>query len=157
MASTLHSKQTLTTLRYPRSFYYQSTASDSHVKTVDFSLDFHSPRNLKDVSSSLGRISDLSVREQRQSFLDAIVLRCTLSIRKEDQKVKKDLEREQHRVESLLKDMSKPERAKFYHYNAQSRRKFLSSNTYVSRDEVRRLMADNRIKLKQVRHLAIQN
>lgn len=71
--------------------------------------------------------------------------------------MKRDLERRQRRIADLLSDLKKTQRVTEVKFNPYSRRKFLADQPYISRGEVRRLMAENRIKLKQARHLAIVN
>lgn len=161
MASVRSKPKSLSQLKYTKQSlsisHGLSISSDTHFKAFDSSTDLSSPKGLKALGHSRIRVSwgDRSVREQRVDALDEVLRRCANSIRKEDEKVKKELERDQLRVEAVLKDVTKPEREKFYRYNAQSRRKFLSNQSYLSRDEVRRLIAENRMKQKQARHVAL--
>jgi len=94
---------------------------------------------------------------QRIESLDSLIGHCQTSIRLQDLTVKRDLERRQRRIADLLSDLKKTQRVTEVKFNPYSRRKFLADQPYISRGEVRRLMAENRIKLKQARHLAIVN
>jgi hypothetical protein len=94
---------------------------------------------------------------QRIGSLDSLITTCRNSIRLQDQAVKKELEQRQRRIADLIKDLKKTQRVTETKFNPYSRRKFLADEAYISRGEVRRLMAENRIKLKQARHLAIIN
>lgn len=136
----------------------QSVCTDSHFKTMDSASAFltarHARKPVKQFPDAVDRVLS-TLRGQRSQSLDMIIGKCQDSYRPQDEAVKLSLMLAQHRIQSLLSELTKSHKDTTSYASIKSRKKFLQDEEYVSRSEVRRMMADNRMKFKRARVIAI--
>ena len=145
--------------RSPLRTHEQSLVNESHFKTMDSASAFLTTRHVQQKAKlQLDPVERVlsTLRGQRSQSLDLLIGKCQKSYRPEDANaVKESLALAQHRIKALLSELVRPQKDSNSYASIKSRKKFLQDEDYVSRAEVRRMMADNRMKFKRARVIAI--
>lgn len=92
---------------------------------------------------------------QRSLSLDFLIRRCRESLQRQDKRVKRELDIQQRRIKRLLAEIKVEGGSGRPGFEANRRKRFLQDEGYMSHTEVRKLIAENRVKFKQARVLSI--